>query len=802
MKILVIGYYNHGNLGDNSYQDVMGYFFPNDNLQFVSSDNLKSIDGNNYDGVIVGGGDIINDYFNSAIKPFLSTFSGPKIAFSIGFPFPSCITETYLGHFDHIFTRNFEDLRDIQKVVGSHRVHFIPDITMTYKTPSRLPIDPQDNILLGDRSTKKCGIFLVGNLIRFPSIVEDIAHLISMLGLTYDTTLYCFDSKEDLKLAELVKTFVDKKSKITVDSSIYNGPEMINIMSELDFAVCMRYHSHVFCTIAGTPFMSISSTRKTRSFMTQAGLSKYQYSIELDGYGTPVKSNYESMREICRLALKNRYLISNQLQAYLKRSRFLLDTSQPSQLLRLNNKDICQGILDFIKQNDDPHNGARLVSSYVLGYPDSPYVWGMYEKFKSAGDKLVDVITDSINYLTNYGSKLKDHLLSLIRFDSSLPLYIDIREYQSYKGAHRGGWYIACEELYKRNSLNNKDEPNGIICDMYLDRTFHWSHSYMKHKGIIPYTSPWCGFIHHTQNTTYSSYNTEVLLEIKEFIQSLHTCRALFTLSQPLADYLRSRLSSIAPHVKIINFSHPIVEPSKYFSFNKYITNKNRKLINVGAWMRNPFTIYRIPSLSNKAILLGKEMNDYIPPDNFSISYSTNITSQEIIHQPNIPCRPETKNYSRWILMLGEWLGSKGINIIDYDNGTVYIDNESKVQELNNQIKDMIASVEIINYQPDDSYDELLSNNIVFLDLIDAAAVNTIIECIVRRTPIIINRIPGTIALLGDKYPLFYNDVSEIPDLMKDYKISEGYQYLKKVDSKRYDINYFITELSNVSNTL
>jgi hypothetical protein len=147
-KILVIGYYNKDNLGDDAYQGVMGQFFPNHHLTFVGSRNLSLIDSSAYNGVVVGGGDIINDYFNDDIAPFLREFKGPKIAFSIGIPFPSLIIDKYLGHFDHVFTRNYEDIRCLQELLGSHRAHFIPDIALAYKPnyPNKSIVSDKRNI--------------------------------------------------------------------------------------------------------------------------------------------------------------------------------------------------------------------------------------------------------------------------------------------------------------------------------------------------------------------------------------------------------------------------------------------------------------------------------------------------------------------------------------------------------------------------------------------------------------------------------------------------------------------------------
>lgn len=107
-------------------------------------------------------------------------------------------------------------------------------------------------------------------------------------------------------------------------------------------------------------------------------------------------------------------------------------------------------------------------------------------------------------------------------------------------------------------------------------------------------------------------------------------------------------------------------------------------------------------------------------------------------------------------------------------------------------LKDFLRKVDILTILDDDAYDDILSENIVFLDLIDASAVNTIIECIVRNTPVIVNKIKPTIELLGDGYPLFYESLDEIINLLDDQNITNTHIYLKSMNKEKYKIENFV----------
>jgi predicted GH43/DUF377 family glycosyl hydrolase/GTP:adenosylcobinamide-phosphate guanylyltransferase len=78
-------------------------------------------------------------------------------------------------------------------------------------------------------------------------------------------------------------------------------------------------------------------------------------------------------------------------------------------------------------------------------------------------------------------------------------------------------------------------------------------------------------------------------------------------------------------------------------------------------------------------------------------------------------------------------------------------------------------------------YDSMLSSSIVFLNLIDAVANNTILECIERQTPLLVNKIPSVVEYLGEEYPLFYENLEDLNFLLQSEKILEAHEYLKKL---------------------
>ena len=131
MYILILGYYDRFNLGDDMYKNAFQKLLPNHNLSFKCIDDIEELkDLNKFDCIIVGGGDIINDYFYEKISSIKSVYSKCIYAVSIGIPYKELIEKDYLKFYDRVFTRNKAYLTDIQHAIGSQYVHYIPDITM------------------------------------------------------------------------------------------------------------------------------------------------------------------------------------------------------------------------------------------------------------------------------------------------------------------------------------------------------------------------------------------------------------------------------------------------------------------------------------------------------------------------------------------------------------------------------------------------------------------------------------------------------------------------------------------------
>lgn len=109
--------------------------------------------------------------------------------------------------------------------------------------------------------------------------------------------------------------------------------------------------------------------------------------------------------------------------------------------------------------------------------------------------------------------------------------------------------------------------------------------------------------------------------------------------------------------------------------------------------------------------------------------------------------------------------------------------------------------VRILDAVDNDEYDRLLSRSVVFLSLRDAGANTTIVECIARGTPIMVNRVGGVAEYLGEDYPLYYETPEEAEAKLADLDLIEATsRYLRNVPVRqRLTFDDFKVRLQNTA---
>ena len=267
---------------------------------------------------------------------------------------------------------------------------------------------------------------------------------------------------------------------------------------------------------------------------------------------------------------------------------------------------------------------------------------------------------------------------------------------------------------------------------------------FKKKSNIYSVLKPWIGFIHYPEfvpEMNYTSFEAlPNILKSNTFKESLPQCKCIITLSEHSKKYLLEQLEIYNYKVPVEVLFHPTDFTCLVFSLDKYNLNLEKKIIQVGFWMRKLNTIYKL----------------------------------------------NTNKYKKYWLPGGKYWKDT-FNKTYKDDAIKYLSD---------------TSVNICMFLSNENYDELLSENIVLLDVFNSSANNTVLECIARNTPLITVKHPAIVEYLGEDYPLYFSNVEDLNNIINsndfDNMINKAYNYLKKMDKTIFTLQYFCESFDKI----
>lgn len=834
-NIIVIGYYGHGNIGDEQYIYTFESIFKNDfNVKYIDCDNIKNEIISERDIIVLGGGDILNNYFMNQIINIFQSKKNKIIALSVGIPYTDIILHSEkLNIIDYIFIRTKQDFELFNKYYHSTRIFYIPDISyflLQYNFENK---DNKFNDLLlnlknNTNNRKIISISLNRHIYnsdyseQYNDIITTFAKfIIYLIKLNYHVIFIPFntntlsDNENDLIIHKDVCNLIqilsnDSYNYITYIDFTLTPFEILELYKIVYINIPMRYHSCLFSIYKKLPFLPIFTTRKIKNLLLDTHWN-YGYQLDVNDKDIPLSLDINILISRFLGIVDNISVLNTKLslinkttdidiKSNIENISYLLNNDYPKINLETNNTrtinnkiniiltkvqnfSISNGFLDFRLINNIKLQNiiVKIVSYCITNNTYSKYNHGLFNK----------MFTINYNFIEEWKWIILDYKEpSLVNNPYGL-FNIGFIDQKDYSGAHRSGWQYVYDNIKYLHS-----DKATVFLDLSIDKSFHWNFEINKILGIIPYTKPWMGFLHHTFEHSFSKYNNYNLLENSDFIKSLEYCRGIFVMSKNLQSLLIKNLNDKHIYTNVYFITHPTEINVPQFSLSNFIKNTDKKIVHIGGWLRNIFSFYNMILYPNfkcntncfgsnikyslsKVSLKGANMDNYYPSSFFSDK-------------------------------LFEFLA----HIKNNDENTKCMNVSQNIQELHNNwykhyynyTSGICTSVKLIEKLSNADYDNLLIQNIVFINLVDASAVNTLIECVVRNTPIIINRHPAVVEILGDDYPLFYGDKTGICDnytlsnsinilLNNPNIIPKSYKYLKSLDKTKLNITYFIKTL-------
>ena len=331
----------------------------------------------------------------------------------------------------------------------------------------------------------------------------------------------------------------------------------------------------------------------------------------------------------------------------------------------------------------------------------------------------------------------------------------------AFYGKGHGGWSKVVEKL--RAELGPKDDSKqtvGLVS--HMERYFLWDTS-----DSIAIIKPWVGIVHNPLDIPewyQTSLTNQNLFKTPLWLESRDACVGLITFSEVHKKQLSEFLGSALPvHV----LSPPILKNEVLWSYEKYVKNTNKKLIQTGFFLQNLHALKEFPPLED------------------IIKYQIRFSDMPYFKNKQSLCQQY----------------SEAVNITyDFDN-----------------------NIKEVGFLGSKYYQAWLNENIVLFDFCAFSYSTTFYDCIAKTVPILVNRLPEIEFILGVGYPLFYEAKSDIPALLKNTEklrqaqkqlhglaTSHLYsvdQYVEKLitlpllDNQKTQRNYKVTVVTVVSNS-
>jgi polysaccharide pyruvyl transferase WcaK-like protein len=280
MKVLLYGYYNKGNFGDNLFQFIFQKFFDEKNIEYIVTNpfylnknykisNNKLFKSGSFsldneikcltnldiitdkfippvDIIFLGGGEIINDYFMIPLFRYIkhnNLNNIPIYGASIGY---NCN--------NHIKYINF-----IDKCIFRNKLNIIDNINYYYDNDIVFALSKYFTPNFTDIIPNTIGYYLINEIDE--TNYNILKQFTSQICKKYKIRFVIFEyNKDNIIIDKLIKDCV---LDINNHEIVYkqNCLELINEIAKNEKHLCLRFHSHIICYLYKLQFISLATIK-------------------------------------------------------------------------------------------------------------------------------------------------------------------------------------------------------------------------------------------------------------------------------------------------------------------------------------------------------------------------------------------------------------------------------------------------------------------------------------------------------------------------------------------------------------
>ncbi len=281
MRLAFLGWYDRNNCGDEAFKEVHRLLFPDHDLRWVCD---RPIDPAQVDHVVLGGGDVLLEYYLDCIPPEMKFW---VYGVGLGGARAYQIIEAQRARIRGLWLRNRGDVEELQN--RGIAAHYTPDIVFNLRQIA-LGQPPA-----GGKQIKRLVVILSNNLYQaamrggaaktifyldyfkyeLASALNALAHFYEVVLLPFSMDPNDFDPGFCADVYAIMRKFYRPDSGEPAVRMITTTPDplaVIALLRDADLVLSMKFHGLIFAAMLGVPFVNIGISRKTALFCEDNGL--------------------------------------------------------------------------------------------------------------------------------------------------------------------------------------------------------------------------------------------------------------------------------------------------------------------------------------------------------------------------------------------------------------------------------------------------------------------------------------------------------------------------------------------------
>lgn len=315
MTIHHVGYFQgHQNCGDDAFRVVFEDFERNSPHIVTFGDTFDPKASIN----VLGGGDVINKWWLHPPESIPSS----TIALGVGIPYPEFVP--LLASFPLVYLRNARDQAKFKDRFAPKTVlRYVPDLTFHLA-------QMWGTVPTSQRQAKTVGIILTRtyyhtqHLVLYQSFCDEMGLCITRLiqsGFHVVMIPFCTNERNKgendyLILEDILKLLKCDKGAVEIFHPDPNDlvRQTYWKVGQMSFNICTRFHSHIFSTIHGVPFVSLTCGRKCIEYM--ADFPELLFQLKANEMDLPIDFHGEMLFHFVKEKWAQRDVWQEKIQAF------------------------------------------------------------------------------------------------------------------------------------------------------------------------------------------------------------------------------------------------------------------------------------------------------------------------------------------------------------------------------------------------------------------------------------------------------------------------------------------------------